>query len=190
MAIPRHPSSSLRGRLLVASQHLQDPNFFRTVLLMLEHGEGALGVVLNRPTSISVEAAAPKWAELASEPKVLFSGGPVERTAAIALARSTGIRAPEGAFTPLLGDFGMVDLSREVAELLGIVTGMRIFSGYAGWSPGQLEEEIDAGGWLLLDSAGFDPLTTNPSTLWNAALGETAAGRALRPGHVSSEENN
>ena len=84
----------------------------------------------------------------------------------------------------------MVDLSRDPAELLGIISGMRIFSGYAGWGAGQLEEEIDAGGWLVLDSAGFDPLTGNPAVLWNMAVGEASAGRVLRPGHSSLGENN
>lgn len=190
MAVPRHPSSSLRGRLLVASQNLRDPNFFRTVVLMLEHGEGALGVVLNRPTSITVEQAAPEWVELIGQPAVVFNGGPVERTAAIALGRSAGIGLPEGAFTRHSDQFGMVDLNQEPSELLGVVSDMRIFSGYAGWSPGQLEEEIDSGGWLVLDSAGFDPLTADPSTLWNAALAETTAGRVLRPGRAPIGENN
>ena len=190
MAVPRHPSSSLRGRLLVASQNLRDPNFFRTVVLMLEHGEGALGVVLNRPTSITIEQAAPEWAELIGQPAVVFNGGPVERTAAIALGRSAGIGLPEGAFTRHSDQFGMVDLNQEPSELLGAVSDMRIFSGYAGWSPGQLEEEIDSGGWLVLDSAGFDPLTADPSTLWNAALAETTAGRVLRPGRAPIGENN
>ena len=190
MAVPRHPAASLRGRLLAASQNLRDPNFFRTVVLILEHGEGALGVVLNRPSSVTIAQAAPAWSGLISQPQVVFNGGPVERSAAIALARNEGIAAPEGAFTALSEQLGMVDLSREPIELIGIISDLRIFSGYAGWSPGQLEEEIDAGGWLVLDSAGFDPLTADPAVLWNAAVGEASAGRVLQPGRQSAGENN
>ena len=190
MSVPRHPSASLRGRLLVATQQLSDRNFFRTVVLMLEHGEGALGVVLNRPTAVPVDRAAPDWRALVGEPPVVFSGGPVEPTAAIALARSDGIGLPEGAFTRHSEQFGMVDLNCDPAELLGLVHDLRIFSGYAGWGAGQLEEEIGGGGWLVLNSAGFDPLTSDPSTLWNAALAEAAAGRVLTPGRAPIGQNN
>ena len=69
MAVPRHRSASLRGRLVAASQNLGDPNFFRTVVLILEHGEGVLGVVLNRPTTVTIEQAAPKWSELNQRPE-------------------------------------------------------------------------------------------------------------------------
>ena len=190
MAIPRHPSTLLRGRLLVASQHLRDPNFFRTVVLMLEHGDGALGVVLNRPTSVTIERAAPEWRDLAGQPPVVFNGGPVERTAAIALGRGDGVGLPDGVFTPHSGQWGMVDLNSDPAALAGSVRDLRIFSGYAGWGEGQIEEEIDSGGWLVLDAASFDPLTANPATLWNAAVGEATAGRVLRPGYSPICENN
>lgn len=190
MTVPRHPSASLRGRLLAASQHLRDPNFFRTVVLILEHGEGALGVVLNRPTTITIEQAAPQWSDLSAPPSVVFSGGPVERTAAVALARSAGIAPPAGSFTAFSERLGMVDLTREPLDLLGIISDLRIFSGYAGWSPGQLEDEIDAGGWQVLDLAGFDPLTPDPPILWNAARAEISAGRILQPGRASVGENN
>ena len=190
MSVSRHPSASLRGRLLAATQQLSDPNFFRTVVLVLEHGEGALGVVLNRPTAVSIERAAPEWRELIGDPPVVFNGGPVERTAAIALGRSDGIGLPEGAFTRHSDQLGMVDLNRDPAELQGLVQDLRIFSGYAGWGAGQLEEEIDGGGWLVLDSASFDPLTSDPSTLWNTALAEATAGRVLTPGRAPIDQNN
>ena len=82
------PSGSLRGRLLVATPPLVDPNFDRTVVLMLEHGDdGALGIVLNRPSETVLDDVLPEWYAFASLPAVLFAGGPVAPDAVIALAR-------------------------------------------------------------------------------------------------------
>lgn len=165
---------TLRGRLLVAAPSLGDSNFFRTVVLMLEHSGGTLGLVLNRPTSVPLAAAAPDWAPLAGAPPVVFFGGPVDRTSAIGLARCGPSADPELA-TPLYGDIAVVDLSRGPAALAGSVDGLRIFSGYAGWSEGQLEAEIEAGGWLVLDRGAFDSLTREPAALWFDGLRRAAA---------------
>ena len=192
---PNDPSSSLSGQILVASRHLADPNFFRTVLLILEHGNGALGVVLNRPTAITIADVVPTWLELAAEPPVVFHGGPVERTAAIGLAR------PDDAFDPAQSWFtlaisqpgqelGIVNLSAEPHELAGIVRDLRIYSGYAGWSPGQLESEIQAGGWVVLDHGALDPLTNDPATLWNQASSAAASGQGVRAIDGPSVQNN
>lgn len=162
---------TLRGRLLVASPSLGDANFFRAVVLMLEHQGGTLGLVLNRPSSISIARAAPDWAELAGPPGMVFRGGPVEPNSAIAIARCDPDAPLEsGLVSPLHDDVGIVDLSRRPDEFDGRISGIRIFSGYAGWTEGQLEGEIEAGGWLVLERGAFDPLARDTASLWARGL--------------------
>ena len=163
----------------MASRNLIDPNFFRTVVLMLEHGEGALGVVLNRPTTLAIAEVVPDWLPLAGRPAVVFTGGPVERTAAIGLARS---QADDhgGHFTPVSREVGIVDLGAGPDSLTHLVSDVRIYSGYAGWSAGQLEAEIETGGWLVLDADPFDPLVSDPAALWNRAALRAASGQGVQ----------
>jgi putative transcriptional regulator len=126
---------SVRGRLLVATPDLADPNFSRTVVLMLEHGdEGALGVVLNRPIDLSVAEVLPDWVHLISAPACLFVGGPVAPTAVIGLGRGDG-----PVFQPLFDGLGTLDLDLDPAAYAPTMAGLRVFVGYAGWGPGQLE---------------------------------------------------
>lgn len=132
--------ASLRGRLLLAGPTLIDPNFFRAVVLVLEHTEeGAIGVILNRPTDLPVHEALPTWSSAVSEPEVVFVGGPVGAGTAIALGR--GLDVDE-----LVGSFGMVDLDAEPDEFRDV----RLFSGYAGWGAGQLESELAQNAWLTV----------------------------------------
>src|SRR6201986_1451143 len=144
------------GRLLVATPLLGDPNFKRTVVLIVEHEEvqGTLGVVLNRPTEISVGQVLEQWTELATEPAVVFRGGPVAPGSALALAlipgkgEPIGWRALDGA--PALARLGLLDLDTPPRLLAPAITSLRVYAGYAGWSPGTLEAEIDEGGWDVL----------------------------------------
>ena len=130
---------SLRGKLLLATPGLVDPNFFRSVVLLLEHNEGgALGVVLNRPTDTAVQEALPTWADLAAEPAVVFTGGPVQPDSAIGLGLASLGDEPDG-FAPLLGGVGSVDLAREPDDIRPAPERLRVFAGYSGWGEGQLE---------------------------------------------------
>lgn len=159
---------SLRGRLLVATPGLVDLNFAHTVVLLLEHSEeeGALGVVLNRPSPVTLAEAIPDWASVASHPPVVFIGGPVQRQAIVALAR--GVLDPD-AFQPVLDTVGVVDLGRD-PDTVGVVEDLRVFSGYAGWAPGQLEQELELGGWWVVDSHPDDPFDADPERLWGRAV--------------------
>jgi putative transcriptional regulator len=160
---------SLKGKLLVATPRLTDPNFFRTVVLLLEHGEeGALGVVLNRPSRTALAEPLPQWEELAAQPAVVFVGGPVAPDAAICLARVT--TDPSAGFRPVLDRVGTFDLERDPALAATEVEGLRVFAGYAGWAPGQLEAEIAARGWFVLDALPDDALSPHPAELWSAVL--------------------
>jgi len=161
-------SRTTKARLLVAAPELADPNFFRTVLLMIEHnGEGALGLVLNRPLLVSAAEAVPHWAGLIEPPGLLHSGGPVSQGSIVGLGL-----APEGGHpcvTPLLGPLGVVDLNGHPEQASGI-SSIRLFSGYSGWSAGQLEEELAVGSWFVLEAQPLDATSTDPQGLWSAVL--------------------
>jgi putative transcriptional regulator len=159
-------TESVRGRLLVATPDLRDPNFSRTVVLMMEHNdEGALGVVLNRPIDMAVAEVLPDWADLSSAPACLFVGGPVAPTAVIGLGRGDG-----PVFAPLFDGLGTLDLDLDPAQYAPTMASMRVFVGYSGWGPGQLEQELTAGGWLVVDLATGDPFSSDPSQLWHDVL--------------------
>ena len=162
----------LTGRLLVAQPALRDPNFDHTVVLVLQHSdEGAIGVVLNRPSEFDVDGALPGWADLAALPAVVFVGGPVvEEGAAICLARARG-PAPAELFKPVLPGVGTLNVDQPPGSLGEAIEEVRLFAGYAGWSGGQLESEIEAGGWFVVDARPLDGFTTDPGGLWQAVLG-------------------
>jgi putative transcriptional regulator len=160
----------LKGRLLVATPNLGDPNFERTVILVLEHGdEGALGVVLNRPSNLDLAEPLPEWAHAAAHPSVVFIGGPVAPSAAVCLARLGPHGATDG-WEQLLGSVGMLDLDSDPDEAMVRLDEIRVFAGYAGWGPGQLEGEIAEGGWFVVDAEVADPLSPSPENLWAAVL--------------------
>ncbi len=163
----------MKGRLLIASPALADPNFDHTIVLMVEHGdEGALGLVLNRPSDTPVGELLPAWGLDAAEPGVVFLGGPVSPDSAIGLAfagNGAPAESPEG-WIPLLGGLGTVDLTRDPADVRPPVRALRVFAGYAGWAGGQLESELDAGGWFVVDAELDDALTREPDQLWRSVL--------------------
>ena len=160
---------SLRGRLLVATPPLVDPNFDRTVVLILEHGEtGALGLVLNRPADTEVGDVLPEWRVVASSPPVVFVGGPVSPEAVIALAR--GRESEVDGWVHILADIGTVDLARDPLDLGGPLEALRVFVGYAGWAPGQLESELEQGAWFVARLEREDPFVPTPEQLWRDVL--------------------
>ncbi|MEV0009375.1 YqgE/AlgH family protein [Streptomyces sp. NPDC051840] len=162
--------SSLTGRLLVAAPALADPNFDRAVVLLLDHDEeGSLGVVLNRPTPVGVADILASWAGLTGEPDVVFQGGPVSLDSALALAVIPGDEGPLG-WRRIHGAIGLVDLEAP-PELLGAaLASLRIFAGYAGWGPGQLETELTDGAWYVVESEPGDVSSPHPENLWRAVL--------------------
>lgn len=160
-------AKSLVGRLLVATPALQDPNFERTVVLLVSHeSAGALGVVLNRATEVPVAEVLGDWSELARDPAVLFEGGPTQPEAAIALGwMRNGVGEPD-CFKPFAGRLGTLDLSVDPEPLSGSLAGMRVFAGYASWDASQLEGEIKDGAWMVFDSLPGDPFVERPEDLW------------------------
>lgn len=160
------------GRLLVAAPTLADPNFARTVVLMLAHGEeGALGLVLNRPSEIDVEVVlTDEWHEAAAAPPTLFFGGPVATESVIGLARVHGLGDGIG-FSASTGTLGTVDLELSPSAIADGIEVARIFAGHAGWGPGQLEDELEVPGWIVVDALDDDPFTDDPDGLWRRVLG-------------------
>lgn len=165
-------STPTKGRLLVATPPLDDPTFDHAVVFMLEHHhEGALGVVINRPTEEALDEPLDRWTELQATPGTVFAGGPVEPDALIALARTHElIEDATEEFAPIVGHVVSADLSVDPALVAGHFSAVRVFRGYAGWGPGQLEAEIDLGSWLVLDTEADDLFSSNPDELWRDVL--------------------
>lgn len=163
---------SLKAKLLVATPMLEDPNFDRTVVWLLEHGpEGALGLVLNRPSELPVAEPLPSWVDHTGPLPVVFLGGPVSTSSVIALARVTGADdVPDGTWASVSGSVGVLDLTVDPMLVAPSIRELRCFAGYAGWAPGQLEGEIAQGAWFVLDADPDDPFTTAPVNLWRSVL--------------------
>lgn len=162
-----HQAESLVGRLLVATPALQDPNFERTVVLLVSHeSSGALGVVLNRATEVPVVEVLGDWSELTQEPAVLFEGGPVQPEAAIALGWMRSGAGEPACFKPFAGRLGTLDLSADPEPLNGALEGVRVFAGYASWDSQGLTDEIKDGAWMVFDSLPGDPFASRPDDLW------------------------
>jgi putative transcriptional regulator len=151
---------SLRGRLLIAGPLLDDPSFHRTVVLIGEHGaEGAMGVVLNRPSTVTVGEAA--------EPLSLVAG------------EDADVADPERAGVSVFDTVGFLPGEIESADELGELHAVRVFAGYAGWSPGQLEAELADGAWIVEPAHPADVFTDDPDALWSAVLRRRGGRDAL-----------
>lgn len=166
--------TTLTGRLLVASPELGDPNFARTVVLLVDHDEsGALGVVLNRPSTTDVGEILPDWHLYAAPPQVVFQGGPVGRDSALALAARVDGKQEDDepvGFRHVHAGIGLVDLDAPAELIASEISSMRIFAGYAGWGSDQLEGEIDQGAWFVVDVDLGDLAVTDPEQLWSQVL--------------------
>lgn len=157
---------SLRGRLLISSGGLFDPNFRHTVVLVGEHNaEGALGVVLNRALNVTVESAVPVLSPLVPPGEPLFQGGPVQPSSPVLLAE---FARPEAADLLIFGSVGF--LVGEVSDDQPDILRARVFAGYSGWGPGQLEGELKENAWILEPAQEDDVFTDAPDLLWSRVL--------------------
>ena len=159
------------GKLLVATPRTGGKVFRRSVVLVLQHDEdGAQGVVLNHPLGAPVSAVLPSWHDYVTHPSNVFQGGPVSLDSAMGLVTVPGDQQQPTGVRLLFRGIGLVDLDVPPLAVMPGVAGLRIFAGYAGWSAGQLEEEIRDGGWYVVESEARDAFTSEPQTLWSAVL--------------------
>jgi len=158
---------SLKGQLLIAGPSLVDPNFRRTVVLVGEHTEeGALGVVLNRESEATVLEAVPELSGLVDGLERVHVGGPVQQSAIVVLADFV---EPGQAGALVLDTVGFLPAEVDPDEL-GDLRRARVFAGYAGWGPGQLEDELDEGSWIVEPALPDDVFTVEPEELWGHVL--------------------
>jgi putative transcriptional regulator len=157
------------GALLVAAPLLTDPNFDRTVLLILEHDEsGSFAVVINRPSDTTIESVLPGWSASPVADDVLYIGGPVAPDSALGVGRFDGRIPPPDSSRAVTVELGVVDLDDD-ARMQGL-SSVRIFCGYAGWEEGQLDDEIAEGAWYVVDGNAADVFDGEPGTLWRRVL--------------------
>lgn len=182
MAGPSHVPARAEiapGRLLLASPGLLDPNFADTVVLLLDTSDGALGVVLNRPSALPVTEVLGAWGEVVEEPEVLFQGGPVSTDGALAVALALPGGEDAAGFRPLWGRLGLLDLDTPAELVEGTVDRLRIFAGYAGWGVGQLEAEIAEGSWYVVPGQVDDVFSGDTRDLWRQVLRRQPGDLAL-----------
>ena len=159
------------GALLVAAPSLIDPNFANSVVLILDTDEnGALGVILNRPSPVPVVEVLGDWSDVVTDPDVLYRGGPVSTDGALALGRLTNATDEPVGWRSVFEDFGIVDLDTPVELVDGTLGAMRIFAGYAGWGAGQLEAEVEEGSWYVVASEPNDVFREDATALWRDVL--------------------
>lgn len=169
----------------MATPLLADDNFRRTVILLVEDDQdaGSLGVVLNRPTEVPVRHVLAPWAPLVTGPPVLFRGGPVALDSALALARPATGADPIGwrslGGPERMSRVGLIDLDAPPELLAGGIAALRVFAGYAGWGPGQLQNEIALGAWYIVDGQPDDPFGTEPDRVFPQVLRRQGGQLAL-----------
>lgn len=161
------PVQSLKGHLLIAGPGLVDPNFRRAVVLVGEHSEeGALGVILNRALAATVDETVPELAVLVDPIESIHVGGPVQPSAIVVLADFV---EPERAGALVLDSVGFLPTEVDPDEL-GELRRARVYAGYAGWGPGQLDEELAEGSWIVEPALPEDVFTADPDELWSDVL--------------------
>jgi putative transcriptional regulator len=168
---------SLVGQLLLASPSLRDPNFERSVVLIGVHSdEGAMGVVLNRPSDVTVGEVAPQLEQTVDESERVFVGGPVQPGSIVFLAEFLD---PEPAGVLVLGRIGFPAPDAELDELSRVTGRVRVFAGFAGWGEGQLESEIADGDWIAHAALPEDVFSELPEQLWSSVLTRMGGSYAL-----------
>jgi putative transcriptional regulator len=169
--------ASLRGKFLIASPALIDPNFSRSVVLIAEHtDEGAMGLILNRPTEAVVAEAVEELAGVVEPGEPVFLGGPVQEQSVMVLAEFDD---PGQAAALIIEDIGFLPADAQLDELSGRTRRARVFAGHSGWGPGQLDAELDEGSWIVADPRTDEVFCDDPDELWSAALDRKGGAYAL-----------
>ena len=191
---PDSPNESLKGQFLVAGKQLRDPNFFRSVVLMVEHSDsGSMGLVVNRPSNVSVARALSGHYELPENDQLVYVGGPVEPSALFVLHSAGECEENHSDVVPgiFVGSSPEV-FERVIARVVDDTDELmfRIFAGCAGWAPGQLEGELSGGDWHLLPAEASEILPRDPYSLWDALVERIqATNRTVPPSPGNPEWN-
>jgi putative transcriptional regulator len=157
---------SLQGKLLVSSPALVDPNFRKTVVLVAHHDdEGAMGLVLSRPSSVPAVDAVPALDGIPGADDPVFVGGPVQPEAFMVLAEFDDVGQ---AAAPILNGLGFMPADAEPVDLA--IRRLRLFAGYSGWGGGQLEAELAEDSWIVVDAIADDAFADDPDELWRVVL--------------------
>jgi putative transcriptional regulator len=187
-------SDSIRGKFLIAGKHLRDSNFFKSIVLMLEHNdEGAMGLVINRPMEVSLSEALSKHFDFPSSDHFLFSGGPVETNALLILHNSTDHDQEHESIVPGVFVGTSPDIFERVVQSIGDQDTdfqFRIFAGYSGWGAGQLEFEVDRGDWYAVPAKSFHVFGKNPYEVWDDVMQSFYEDHRILPDQPPSPEWN
>lgn len=183
----------MAGSLLVSAPDMPDPNFQRAIVYVIEHDHGgSLGVVLTRRSETEVETVLPGWAELCAAPSVFHIGGPVKPDTGIALAvLASGDHGVEFSNLQRIdGRVHVVDLDSDPDLLAPRIEGIRVFVGYTGWGPGQLQDELDRGDWYVAPSLPSDLLAPARVDVWGEVLRRQEMPLPLYATYVDRGEQN
>ncbi len=173
-------TTDLSGQLLVATPEIDEGVFFRSVILVLHHDdEGAQGIILNRPLDAEIDAILPGWGRLAAGAPVVYHGGPVQFDTALGVVAMPARSGDGEGLRRLFGSVGLVDLDSDPSAVSALVHGVRIYAGYAGWSAGQLESEIEGGSWFVVPREAQDVFAPESGALWHDVLARQAGPLAL-----------
>ena len=168
---PSTPSNSITGHFLIAGKQLRDPSFHRAVVLMVEHNEsGSMGLVVNRPSNVSVARALSDHFDLAEADHLVYVGGPVEPSALFVLHSAGEFEEGTSDVIPGIYVGSSPDVFEQVIEQVAGGNNdlaFRVFSGCAGWAPGQLDGELDRGDWHLLPAVAAQVIPPEPYKLWD-----------------------
>jgi putative transcriptional regulator len=179
------PSDLARGKLLVAARDLPDPNFAKTVVLLVQYdADGVVGLIVNRRSEVPISKVLDNVSGAKSRTDAVYSGGPVSQTEVLALLRS---RKQPGDATRVLADVFLLASKTDLEQAFrsAVESGrMHVYAGYAGWTAPQLEHELDLGAWFIFQGSAASVFDSDPDSLWSRLIRETevhVARAALRP---------
>lgn len=178
-------TESLRGKFLIAGPRLRDENFFKSVVLIVEHGEeGAMGLVINQPSTITVATALQEHLDLPETQDLVYVGGPVEPGALFVVHNSAALDPEE---SPVIPDVFMGSNAEVFERILtaslqsGHQLTYRVYGGCSGWGPGQLEGELERGDWLTTEATSKYVYTRDPYSVWDQLIAKTFQTNRVHP---------
>lgn len=184
---------SLCGHYLIAGCRLRDPNFFKTVVLLVEHNdEGAMGLVINRPSSITVSNALAGHFDLPDNGDLVYCGGPVVPGDLFVLHNMSEMEPndssiADGLYVGCSGDTFERVISAVVQQQS---VDYRVYSGCAGWGPGQLEGELARGDWFTLPASAEFAFHQDPYCVWDEVLKQFHQAKRILPHSTPNPEAN